>query len=128
MGESAGIITGTPRAVARLVEGTAHRSARLPNHPARLGHAAATAKRPTPPTPHLSSRAKRGSPDSGPFRGPSAPQPTAFFTSATIFASSAAVSSFSANEVGHIAPSSSFASSLKPNVAYRALNLLAFWK
>src|SRR6476646_9906470 len=42
---------------------------------------------------------------------------TAFFTSAAIRFSSAAVSSFSANTTGHIAPSSRFAVSLKPNVA-----------
>jgi hypothetical protein len=39
--------------------------------------------------------------------------------------SSAAVSSFSANEVGHMAPSSTFALSLKPNVAYLDLNFCA---
>ena len=44
-------------------------------------------------------------------------QLTAFFTSAAIRASSAAVNSFSAKEVGHIVPSSRFAASLKPNVA-----------
>src|SRR5919106_400036 len=48
---------------------------------------------------------------------------TAFFTSARIFASSAAVNFFSANEVGHMPPSSRFALSLKPNVAYLELNL-----
>ena len=56
------------------------------------------------------------------------PHPTAFFTSAPIRASSAAVSSFSANAVGHIAPSSRFALSLKPNVAYLVLNLWPLWK
>src|SRR3989304_446575 len=56
------------------------------------------------------------------------PQLTAFFTSAPILASSAAVNSFSAKEVGHMAPSSRFASSLKPNVADLALNLCALWK
>jgi DNA-binding MarR family transcriptional regulator len=50
------------------------------------------------------------------------PQLTAFFTSLLIFASSVAVSLVSANEVGHIAPSSRLASSLKPNVAYLELN------
>src|SRR5687768_17406282 len=45
------------------------------------------------------------------------PQLTAFFTSAPILASSVAVSVFSANEVGHMAPSSRFATSLNPNVA-----------
>jgi hypothetical protein len=49
-------------------------------------------------------------------------------TSATIFASSVAVSSLSANEVGHMAPSSRFAVSLKPNVAYLELNFWALWK
>src|SRR5881398_3442899 len=56
------------------------------------------------------------------------PQLTAFFTSAPILASSAAVNSLSAKEVGHMAPSSRFASSLKPNVAYLVLNFRAFWK
>src|SRR5206468_13107237 len=56
------------------------------------------------------------------------PQLTAFFTSAPILASSAVVNSFSANEVGHMAPSSRFALSLKPNVAYLVLNFWALWK
>src|SRR6266487_3120096 len=56
------------------------------------------------------------------------PQLTAFFTSATIFFSSAAVNSLSAKEVGHMAPSSRFALSLKPNVAYLVLNFCALWK
>jgi hypothetical protein len=43
--------------------------------------------------------------------------------SALILASSSAVNSFRAKEVGHMATSSSFASWLKPNVAYRDLNL-----
>jgi outer membrane protein assembly factor BamB len=47
---------------------------------------------------------------------PRRPQLTAFFTSAAIRFSSAAVNSVRAYEVGHIAPSSSFAVSLKPNV------------
>ena len=63
---------------------------------------------------------------------PSAPskhrQLTAFFTSLPIVVSSAAVSFLSANEVGHMAPPSRFASSLKPNVAYLDLNLSALWK
>jgi hypothetical protein len=49
------------------------------------------------------------------------PQLTAFFTSAPILASSAAVNSFSAKAVGHMAPSSRFASCMKPNVAYLVL-------
>src|SRR5882672_5342390 len=52
----------------------------------------------------------------------------AFFTSAPILASSVEVSSFSAKDVGHMAPSSRFALSLKPNVAYLALNFCALWK
>jgi hypothetical protein len=40
----------------------------------------------------------------------------AFFTVAPIRVSSAAVNSFSAKAVGHMAPSSRFASSVKPNV------------
>src|SRR5918994_2073567 len=55
-------------------------------------------------------------------------QLTAFSTSAPILASSADVNSFSAKEVGHMAPSSRFALSLKPNVAYLALNFAALWK
>src|SRR6059058_986635 len=56
------------------------------------------------------------------------PQLTAFFTSATILASSVAVNSFSAKAVGHMAPSSRFALSLKPSVAYLVLNFCALWK
>src|SRR6266851_10120337 len=55
-------------------------------------------------------------------------QLTAFFTSAPILASSAAVNSFSAKAVGHMAPSSRFASCWKPNVAYLVLNFCALWK
>ena len=53
---------------------------------------------------------------------------TAFFTSAAIFFSSAAVSSVRANDVGHMAPASIFAWSLKPNIAYLELNFAASWK
>src|SRR4249919_1878032 len=56
------------------------------------------------------------------------PQLTAFFTSATILASSVAVNAFNANATGHIAASSRFALSLKPNVAYLVLNFCALWK
>jgi hypothetical protein len=56
------------------------------------------------------------------------PQLTACFTSAAILASSAAVNSVSAKATGHMAPSSRFATSLKPNVAYRDLNFCALWK
>jgi hypothetical protein len=55
-------------------------------------------------------------------------QLTAFFTSAAIFFSSAAFSFMTANAVAHMSPSSRFAVSLKPKVAYLASNLLAFWK
>src|SRR6266498_3256911 len=57
-----------------------------------------------------------------------APQLTAFFTSAPILASSAAVNCFRAKATGHTVPSSRFALSLKPNVGYLALNLCALWK
>src|SRR5262249_32303764 len=50
------------------------------------------------------------------------PQLTAFFASAPILASSAAVNSFSAKAIGHMAPSSRFASWLKPSVMYLSLN------
>src|SRR6266852_7981125 len=56
------------------------------------------------------------------------PQLTAFFTSAPILASSAAVNSVRAKAVGHMAPSSRFALSLKPSVAYLVLNFCALWK
>src|SRR5207244_4939247 len=56
------------------------------------------------------------------------PQLTAFFTSAPILASSAAVSSVSAKAVGHMAPSSRFASCMKPSVAYFVLHFCALWK
>ena len=44
-----------------------------------------------------------------------------------MLASSEAVSSLSAKEVGHMAPSSRFALSLKPKVAYLDLNFAAHW-
>src|SRR5215472_1616342 len=56
------------------------------------------------------------------------PQLTAFFTSAAILASTAAVSFVTAKETGHISPSSIFALSLKPSVAYLVLNFCAGWK
>jgi hypothetical protein len=56
------------------------------------------------------------------------PQLTACFTSAPILASSAAVNSVSAKATGHMPPSSRFAVSLKPNVAYLVLNFCALWK
>src|SRR6516165_5556929 len=52
-------------------------------------------------------------------------QLTAFLMSSPILASSAAVSVVSAKLVGHMAPSSRFAWSLKPRVAYLALNFSA---
>src|SRR5436309_2401325 len=60
--------------------------------------------------------------------GEISPQLTAFFTSAPILATAAAVSSFRAKATGHTVPSSRFALSLKPNVAYLVLNLCALWK
>jgi len=63
-------------------------------------------------------------PVSSGFSGGLSPQLTALFTSAPILASSAAVNSVRAKAVGRMAPSSRFASSLKPNVAYLVLN---FW-
>ena len=55
-------------------------------------------------------------------------QRTACFTSAAILASSAAVNAVSAKATGHMAPSSRFAATSKPKVAYRDLNLSAAWK
>jgi hypothetical protein len=43
-------------------------------------------------------------------------QLTAFFTNPPILASSAAVNSYSAKAVGHMAPSSRFASCMKPRL------------
>src|SRR5512132_3327740 len=66
-----------------------------------------------------------------PRAGPSdqiSPQRTAFFTSAAIFFSSAAVNFVSAKEVGHMLPSSRFAASSKPNVAYLEPNFSALLK
>jgi len=74
------------------------------------------------PRPDRSSRLGRGASDQ------LSPQLTAFFTSAAIFAPSAAVNSFSAKEVGHMAPWSRFAASSKPNVAYLELNFPALLK
>ena len=56
------------------------------------------------------------------------PQLTAFFTSAAILDSAAAVNSTSAKAVGHMAPSSRFAACMKPTVAYLVLNFCALWK
>src|SRR5205085_12692288 len=52
----------------------------------------------------------------------------AFFRSAPMLAASVAVNSFSAKPTGHMAPSSRFALSLKPIVAYLVLNFWALWK
>ena len=78
--------------------------------------------------PPLRSRAGSPSGFSRPRWSELSPQLTAFFTSATIRFSSAAVNSFSAKEVGHMAPSSRFAASWKPNVEYLELNFCALWK
>src|SRR5579859_4803725 len=55
-------------------------------------------------------------------------QLTACFTSALILTSQASVNSKSAKEVGHMAPSSRLAMSLKPSIAYLVLNFCAHWK
>ena len=55
-------------------------------------------------------------------------QDAALRTSSSIFFTSASVRSVIANDVGHMVPSSRFAGSLKPSVAYRASNLAAAWK
>src|SRR5438094_2707227 len=72
--------------------------------------------------------ARAGQARRGRYLGLSSPQLTAFFTSATILASSVAVNSLSAKATGHRAPSSRFAVSLKPKVAYLVLNFCALWK
>jgi hypothetical protein len=71
--------------------------------------------------------------DHGPWRpSPRHPrarrQPTAVVTSSTTFSSTAGVHSRRANAVGHIAPSSSRAGSLKPKVEYRVENFCEPWK
>src|SRR5262249_4143187 len=53
---------------------------------------------------------------------------TACLTSLAILASSALVSSVSAKATGHMEPSSRFALSLKPNMAYLSLNFVALRK
>ena len=53
---------------------------------------------------------------------------TACLTSFAILASSAFVNFLSAKATGHMEPSSSFALSLKPNIAYLSLNFAAFRK
>ena len=72
----------------------------------------------------MASRAGRCGPR-WPAPGELGPQLTAFFTSASIRASSAAVNSVRAKDTGHMAPSSSLASAWNSNVAYRTLNFEA---
>src|SRR6266516_1667326 len=55
-------------------------------------------------------------------------QLAALLTSLPIFSSTAAVSLFRAKEVGQMSPSSRFAASWKPNVAYLDLNFCPLWK
>ena len=74
------------------------------------------------------SRRRRPEPPGGRVRGAAVAQPAAFFTSSPILFSSAAVNVVSAKAVGHMVPSSRFAASLKPSVAYLALNFFASWK
>src|SRR3989440_4245487 len=57
-----------------------------------------------------------------------APQLAALLTSLPIFSSTAALSLFKAKEVGQMSPSSRFAASWKPNVAYLDLNFCPLWK
>ena len=71
---------------------------------------------------HVSAKARPRDSTTRGFFGVSHPQLTAFFTSAPILASSAAVNFSSAKVVGHMAPSSRFAASLKPDDAYLVLN------
>lgn len=123
---------GTPpsRAVlASLIERTLPRSTTTRRATARRFPARGTARTPRPP--RRSRQPSRPSFHAGrpPRRARSTAtralrQPIACFTSAVILASSAAVHAVSANAVGHIAPSSRCALSLKPSVAYRVLN---FW-
>ena len=97
-----------------------------------LAHQAADDGRADPPRVPSVTSATRRQPRYGPFIALSTTnkgsgfrswaQLTAFFTSALILASSVAVNSVSAKEVGHMLPSSRFAAALKPNVAYRSLN------
>src|ERR1700730_12406412 len=56
------------------------------------------------------------------------PQLAALLTSLPIFSSTAVVSLFRAKEVGQISPSSRFAASWKPSVAYLDLNFCPLWK
>src|SRR6266508_1179144 len=79
-----------------------------------------------PPLAFISSLRRRRGLSCGERGG--SPQLIAFFTSATIRFSSAAVSSLSAKAVGHMLPSSRFAASWKPNVEYLVLNFCALWK
>src|SRR5437870_10943835 len=55
-------------------------------------------------------------------------QLAALLTSLPIFSSTAALSLFRAKEVGQMSPSSRFAASWKPNVAYLDLNFCPLWK
>src|SRR6185437_7710317 len=55
-------------------------------------------------------------------------QPSAFFSSAAMRFSTSAFMVLSAYDVGHMAPSSSVALSVKPKVAYRSLNFSASLK
>jgi hypothetical protein len=73
------------------------------------------------PAPRVGPFALGGAPSGGAGCGLGV-QLTAFFTSAAMLFSSAAVSRLSANEVGHMLPWSRFADSLKPNDAYLSLN------
>src|SRR5712692_6173678 len=57
-----------------------------------------------------------------------APELAALLTSLPIFSSTAVLNLFRAKEVGQMSPSSRFAESWKPKVAYLDLNFCALWK
>src|ERR1700687_2174347 len=77
---------------------------------------------------YLTPRGPRRQCPSGPAAAQLSPQLAAFFTSAPILASSAAVNFVRAKATGHMVPSSRCAASLKPNVEYLVLNFCAGWK
>ena len=77
----------------------------------------ATASSSAAPRRRWSTAATRSCTSPSPTPSPDRSQPTAFFTSAVIFFSTAGVMSATAYSVGHRSPSSSCATSLNPSVA-----------
>ena len=132
--------SGVPKQEGESAHGFRHTYAKGLDPLRRTGARRPGAPRPRGPQDHGHLREGHGR--GRPRRGPPLPrpagaarthrvagdQPTAFFTSSAMRFSSAAVREASANDVGHIEPSSRFASSLKPSVAYRVLNFEAAWK